>query len=224
MGDEMKKIYWLILVLICSFSIVKAEDINELYFTEKDNHLYYSTNRFDEKVFMNHTNMIPGKTYTDTLLIKNESSDTDYTLYFQVKERDNTELAKELIDNIDMKIYVDDELIYDGDANGNTYDFNGLSLQKAFKLGEYKKGESHTLVVETTLKYEYDNKDNQDEAYVDWAFYGEYTKVDGSELFPLEPNPNTYDDNMIFACLLVFSCIVIMIVLLVLSHEKKKNE
>lgn len=216
----MKKVlkFILVIVLVTFTSCVYAKDENKLYFAEQDNNLYYNTTKFDDKTFMKHTNMIPGKTYTDTLLIKNESKKNDYTLYFQVKERENTELAQELLNNIDMKIYIDDELIYDGDVKGNTYEFNGLSLKNAIKLGEYKKGDVHTLVVQTTLKYEYDVVDNTDEAYIDWTFYGEYD----DNIFPIEENPNTYDGIFNYIIIFLIAGILVVCVEFIWSHGKNK--
>ena len=66
----MKKVLLLILLLITiNFSVVAKE--NKLYFTESDDRLYYESELLDSNVFMNHTDMIPGSSYVDELIIEN---------------------------------------------------------------------------------------------------------------------------------------------------------
>ena len=94
----------------------KALD-NRLYFTEDGKELFYDTEQLDKDTFMNHKDMMPGKQYEDILTISNGSSNT-CKLYFKVVERDQSKLAGELLENINMQIYIDNELIYDGNAKG----------------------------------------------------------------------------------------------------------
>ena len=74
----MKKIL-LLLILLLTISVSAKE--NKLYFVEKDNQIFYESGLYDEKVFMKHTDMVPGSSYTDELLIENGTNKV-YKLYF----------------------------------------------------------------------------------------------------------------------------------------------
>ncbi len=214
----MKKLLMILIVIMITFmNFVYAEEENKLFFTSKDDRLYYKAKLLDSDSFMNYSDMIPGKTYKDKLIIKNESKDTDYTLYFKVKEVENTKLANELLDNLDMKIYLDDKLIYNGNIRGESYDIGGTNLKDAIKLGEFKTDEEHNLVVETSLNFEYDNVENTDIATINWEFYGEYNDA----IYPLIPD--TSDNIMRIVILLFISLVLIAFILGILRYGKKCN-
>ena len=144
-------------MLILSISIVKAEE-NKLYFTEKNDRLYYDTDLYDEAKFINHLDMVPDKEYEDILLIEN-GTDTKYTLYFKVKELEQEDLANELIDNIEMTVYLNGTEIYKGKARGLDYG-DDVNLQNAIKIGDFLKGDSSVMRVTTKLAEDYTNIDN----------------------------------------------------------------
>lgn len=169
----MKKIllYILLLIILIVDPVLAKE--NKLYFTEKDNRLYYETTLFDDNTFMKHVDMIPGKKYTDTLTIQN-ATDTEYRLYFKIIPKEQNELANELIQNINMKITLDENTIYDGPALKGNYSTD-VSLIGAIDLGVFTKSMSATMNVETELDKNYSNTDNTELSYLDYSFYAEYT-------------------------------------------------
>jgi hypothetical protein len=128
----MKKVYLFVLSLFMMLPIVTAEN-NKLYFTEDGDRLYYDTNSFNKDVFISNQNMVPGKEYKDVLIIENNTT-TAYSLYLKSKNVEQSELSDKLIDSIDMKIYLDGELIYEGNARGLDYTNKGINLQDAILI------------------------------------------------------------------------------------------
>lgn len=191
---------------------------NRLYFTNNGDRLYYDNEKIDDETFMNHQDMLPGKTYTDELIIEN-GTDTEYVLYFKVKERDQSEELSEFLDHIEMKIYLDDELIYEGYVKGKDYTEEGINLQDAVKLGDaaYKKGEEHKLVVETMLEYDYNDTTERDVSLIDWQFIAEYEE----ELIPILPNTG---DNIITTVIISVVSIMALVFILIVLFRRKESK
>jgi len=214
----MKKFILFISLFVLSIISVQAKE-NKLYFTEDNNRLYYDSKLIDENVFMKHIDMTPGENFIDELYIEN-GTNTKYTLYFKVVPREQSTEANELLDNILMRIKLDDEVIYEGKATGLDYADQGINLQKAILLGEFTPSKNSKMVVETKLSENYDNTEFSDFSYIDWSFYAQY---DDSEP-PVEiiVSPDTMKNSFPFA--FVFSVIIILIGLgIVKSAYKKKN-
>lgn len=214
----MKKIVLFIsLFALCIISVEAKENI--LYFTEENNRLFYESKLIDENIFMKHVDMIPGESFTDELTIEN-GTNTKYTLYFKIIPREQSAEADELLDNIMMKIKLDDNVIYEGKATGLDYTEQGIDLQKAILLGDFTPSKNSKMVVETKLSENYDNTEFNDFSYIDWSFYAQY---DDSEP-PVEiiVSPDTMKNSFPFA--FVFSVIIILIGLgIIKSAYKKKN-
>lgn len=209
----MKRLFILMAVMLFLAIDVNAYN-NKLYFTEKDDRLYYDTDSFDDSVFMHHLDMLPGKTFIDELTIENKTK-TPYSLYLKVKNVEQDELADELIDNIEMEIYLDNVLIYEGYARGLDYSDNGVDLQNAILIGEYKTNSESKLKVYTKLSESYSNINNDSLGQIEWEFYASYENA----VIPVLPN--TGDDIYIHIVLLVVSSITLA--LLVFKLEKKKT-
>ena len=214
----MKKFILLISLFVFGIISVQAKE-NKLYFTEDNNRLYYDSKLIDENVFMKHIDMTPGENFTDELYIEN-GTNTKYTLYFKVVPREQSAEANELLDNILMRIKLDDKIIYEGKATGLDYTDQGINLQNAILLGDFTPSKNSKMVVETKLSENYDNTEFSDFSYIDWSFYAQY---DDSEP-PVEiiVSPDTMKNSFPFA--FVFSVIIILIGLgIVKSAYKKKN-
>lgn len=209
----MKRLFILMAVMLFLAIDVNAYN-NKLYFTEKDDRLYYDSDSFDDSVFMHHLDMLPGKTFIDELTIENKTK-TPYSLYLKVKNVEQDELADELIDNIEMEIYLDNVLIYEGYARGLDYSDNGVDLQNAILIGEYKTNSESKLKVYTKLSESYSNINNDSLGQIEWEFYASYENA----VIPVLPN--TGDDIYIHIVLLVVSSITLA--LLVFKLEKKKT-
>ena len=116
----MKKKFIALLLIILFIPYFCYSKENRLMFRDSGNRLFYQSNLFNENIFMHHTDMVPGSSYTDTLVIENKTK-TNYKLYLKVIEQDLSNLANELLDNIKMTIYLDGKLIYEGYAKGLDY-------------------------------------------------------------------------------------------------------
>lgn len=214
----MKKfVLFISLFALCIISVEAKE--NKLYFTEENNRLYYESKLIDENIFMKHVDMTPGESFTDELIIEN-GTNTKYTLYFKIVPREQSAEADELLDNIMMKIKLDDNVIYEGKATGLDYTEQGIDLQMAILLGNFAPSKNSKMVVETKLSENYDNTEFNDFSYIDWSFYAQY---DDSEP-PVEiiASPDTMKNSFPFA--FVFSVIIILIGFgIIKSAYKKKN-
>lgn len=186
----MKKYIILLLFSIIFITPVKAAS-NKLYFTESGNRLYYNSSLLDEDVFMKHIDMVPGSSYRDELIVENGTG-TTYKVYFQIKPRKQNAVADALLDSIEMKIYLDGRLLYDGKVKGLDYSGNGVNLQNAVEIGTFAPGQSSTMVTETHLSSEYTNPEEDDISYIDWAFFGEWYQNDEIDNeVPKEQEPKT---------------------------------
>ena len=213
----MKKIFGLIITLLLLVTTNVRAVTNRLYFTEKDDRLYYDTDAFDEDIFIFHEDMVPGKEYTDVLSIENDTK-VKYKLYMKVKENEQEELADELLNNILMKIYLDGELVYDGYARGLDYNALGVNLQEAILLGNFKAHTNSELVVKTKLADEYSNINNDAISSIDWEFYAYYDK----KVVPV--NPATSDNITNYIVMLsVSSLIFIFFIVFIFSKNKRKK-
>ena len=211
----MKKILLCLSLFVLMISPVFAKE-NRLYFTESGDRLYYESKDFDEDIFLNHTDMIPGDTYEDELIIEN-GTEQKYTLYFKVEAIEQSEEADELLENIEMRILLDDELVYEGLATGLDYTEEGVDLQQAILLGDFNPSRRSKMVVETKLLEDYENVDNNELSKIDWSFYGQY------DLKPVQivPSPDTMKNS--FPIAIVVSVFIVLIGLGIIGYATKKQ-
>ena len=216
------RVICILVVLLLTITPVSARDAtNKLYFTSSGNRIYYDSKLFDTKTFMHHRDMVPGSSYEDLLLIENNTN-TEYDLYFKVKEVNQNEYANELLDNIEMQIYLEDELIYDGTVKGLDYNNSGLNLQESVYLGKYTKGIEKELIVKTHLSEEYETITDENLSHIEWEFYAVYdNKVD-----VVPPNPGTgidIIDKETLLYIILMSTLLVSIVAIIESIKKLYN-
>ena len=211
----MKKFILLISLFVFGIISVQAKE-NKLYFTEDNNRLYYDSKLIDENVFMKHIDMTPGENFTDELYIEN-GTNTKYTLYFKVVPREQSAEANELLDNILMRIKLDDKIIYEGKATGLDYTDQGINLQNAILLGDFTPSKNSKMVVETKLSEDYNNTNFHELSYIDWSFYAQYDN--NSDPLIINPKTSTISNNN-----LLLSIILIIVALLsIIGLKNKKN-
>lgn len=213
----MKKKFIALLLMILFIPYFCYSKENRLMFRDSGNRLFYQSNLFNENIFMHHTDMVPGSSYTDTLVIENKTK-TNYKLYLKVIEQDLSNLANELLDNIKMTIYLDGKLIYEGYAKGLDYNSKGINLQNAIYIGEYKYDTSSILEVKTKLIPEYSNTENNEFSYVNWEFIANYE----NDLIVI--NPDTGDKIEVVIKMLSTILITIVILLIVIKIKLKNIE
>lgn len=222
------KIMCFVLITLITMSVSAKESDNKLYFTNDGDRLYYDTKLFDSDIFMYHTDMVPGTIYTDKLLVENGSS-VDYDLYFKIKEVDQNGNANELLDNILMEIYLEDELIYERKVKGLDYNSSGVNLKNAIHIGKYLSNSENELVIKTRLDENYNNPTNREEAHIEWEFYATYgdkedipviDNKDKNEVIPLLPN--TYDAVYRYFIIAIISGGLLIILLFLLRRKNKE--
>jgi hypothetical protein len=196
----MKRLALILLASLFIASPVFAAPGDVVYIYEEDGKIYYDSSRLDGH-FMHHEGMIPGgDRYMDELTIENATSN-DYDVYFQITGNDNSPRAEELLDHIEMSIWLGDssEPMYVGRALGLDYYERNVNLSNAVLLKHFEAGESLKMRVETYLDATYEDIDNPDMSTTKWHFYVADEPEPTPEPTPIEPeevipNPRTSDD------------------------------
>ncbi len=206
----------LLVLMLFSFTLVNARE-NKLYFTGSGDRLYYDSSKYDDEYFMKHVDMVPGSSYEDRLTIENDSN-YDYKLYMRVKNREQSELAADLLKNIKMEITMNGELLYSGFADGLDYSHDNLDLTNTIYIGEYKSKMNGEIVVNTKLIEKYDVTENDEYSYVDWEFVAEYNDL----VIPINPDTGS-STNEYIKILLISLTIVFALILFYLFAIKRKK-
>ena len=193
----MKKIMYFLLAVILMVSFVNAQDNKLSFFSSENGHFFYTTN-LDNNQFIVHKDLIPGKKYVDELKIENLTNKS-YKLFMSVNIYDQNELVRELVDNISIKIYFDDRIIYDGVLIGLKYlkDEVGVDASNMIYIGIYDSNSYTNLRVETKLLESYSNIYNRSTVNYDWNFYIVETSADpGNNPDPgSDPEPGNNPDS-----------------------------
>lgn len=220
----MKKVIFALVLFMISLSVVSAAD-NKLYLTEKDNKIYYDTNLYDENQFMRHIDMVPGGSYLDELVIEN-GAPFDLTLYLKIIEEQQNEQADELLDNIFMKVYLDNNLIYDGKVKGLDYKLQGVNLQDSILLKKFNTGDKAKIKVELYLSKEYSNKSYNDYSHLKWRFIAQFDKSkvkDADVVVEVVPAPITgINKNYIPIIISSIGLCTLGCIIIILLKKKKK--
>ena len=206
----------MLLIIMISFYCVNAKN-NVLYFVKQGNKLVYESD-IEENIFMQHLDMIPGSSYTDELEIEN-GTNTSYKLYLKVNEIEQNETADKLLDSIDMKVYLDEELIYDGKAKGIDYSNNGINLQNAIFLKEFESNDKSLLKAEVKLSEEYSNK-NSVLSKINWEFYAQYEN-EQPQIIENVPKTDVNNNTMVIMSIIV---LILGIVFVIFSQIKKTKK
>lgn len=143
----------MVIMLLMSFGTATfAATEKTLYFHKKDGKLYYDTNNtVNLDTFLYFQNMNMNETYEDSLKIKNEA-DKSYDLYFQILPKEGmSESSLKLLKALEMKIYKDGVLLYQGSADGITKTAGELDVKQMAKIGDFASGQEATLKVEIKL-------------------------------------------------------------------------
>jgi len=206
----MKKILLTISCLLF-INICYAEE-NKINLVMKDDTMVYESN-LNNNIFINHTDMLPGDSFTDEVKISN-NTDKQVKIFFKVKTREQSESANKLLDNITMKLYLDNKLLYNGKVVG--IDNGQVNLQNAIELKLFNSNDSAKLKVETSLLPTYDEL-NADLSKLDFVLYGQY---DGKEE-EIVPVPITDKNETPYW---VFSSIVCLIGIAMIIYSVKSSK
>lgn len=194
----MKKItkFLLLIFLLIPLSVSAKE--NTLSFSEKDKKIVYEKDLINADKFLKYSNMMPGETYNDELTIKNNASRL-YTLYFKL-ESSETDKSLELLQNIQIKVLLAGQKIYEGnilEAKSNDNE------KQALLLGEFPTSTESKMTVETTLSEDYTiNPTESVNANLDWKFYARYGDEEIKEVVATENTAMNASKNMVIIAIL----------------------
>lgn len=198
-------------LLVLLLPIIVNASTNTLTINSNLNKLYYETDNISDNLLY-HIDMTPGKTFEDTLNIKNLTTN-NYMLYLKINKESVNEEEQDLLNNINIIIHnKDDKLLYDGPASGTDYKVDNTLVDDIIYIGTYKPYDLDILKLSTTLKKEYDNKEDNNIKEVEWQFYA----ISNDKVQVINPNTN---DNIIKYILLLL--ITPILIILIIKHKKK---
>lgn len=139
---------------IADTGIYTAEGDKRLLFDETNGVIGYTHKGAGSKTedgnwFMSFTNMTPGSTYVDEMTIENHSR-KNFDIFMKIEPRQQSALQDELLNMISMKIFYNNQKIYEGKATG-AIDPAGNLMQTERPLGYYGAGSSGRIRVEMQL-------------------------------------------------------------------------
>ncbi len=199
-----------LLILLLFYSKAYALE-NKLYFKEDGDKLFYDESLIKSDIFMNHKEFVPGKTYTDKLIIKNGAR-KDYTLYFKILPKSQSAMEDKLLSNLNLKVYINNKLIYDGNIKGKNYN----DISNAVELIKLKPREKINFKSEITLNSNYEDIGNYDSIYSDWSIYAYNNK-----LIEIIPKKTEYS---IFPFIILIVLIILIVIIYKFKKRKKKEE
>ena len=212
-----------ILLLSTVIPVYADAKVNKLYFEQQNGTMVWNADKGSNgNWFMSFTNMVPGESYQDSLVIENGSSKT-YELYFQIVPLEQAELKDELLEKIQMTIMQDGKQIYKGNATGEP---GTKDLQNIVPLGTYTPAKESTLVVELTLDGDIGLEYCDLLTQIDWKFMVK-EKVDSkkdtsvTEIKPPKTGDTTNTGLWIFV---VIGSMTVMGVVNVFRHRKETAE
>ena len=213
-------------IVMCTAALVLSSSIYTMAETKTPDNIKLEGNSEGivfipgDEPFLLKEGMMPGDTVSRKMIIDNEY-DVEYEVFMRA-ERVSEKEEYDLLNKLELTVYYNDEVIYNGPASGEDELSNNISL------GKFKPGEEADLYAEVTLDgpttgNEYKNK----YAQVDWIF----TAVnEGKETTPTNPSkpsvnkPTTTDKNPYTGDSSVFTYVIvglIGIVILLGSNVKR---
>lgn len=215
----------LMFILLLSSVIPVHADTKEkkLYFEQRDGTMVWNADKGSNgNWFMSFTNMVPGESYQDSLLIENGSSKT-YELYFQIVPLEQEELKDELLKKIEMTIEQDGKQIYKGSATGEP---GTNDLQNIVPLGTYTSDKESTMTVDLKLDGDIGLEYCDLLTQIDWKFMVK-EKTDPKKDTPIveiKP-PKTGDTtNMGLWILVLIGSMTVIGVVNIFWHKKEATE
>lgn len=151
----MKKLYIclgfvLSVFILCFMTKVEASEVKGFYFSAEDGKLVWKPVKEGENFFLNIKNMVPGGEYSETMTIENKSKKT-FDLFLKAIPKQNSEKQKRLLELMEMKVYNNNSLIYDGNLSGKKYDNSISDLTSSLSLGRFDFGKQTEVIFNLKL-------------------------------------------------------------------------
>lgn len=213
-----------------------------VYIYEADGKIYYDGALFNDRFIIDEGMTPSGEVYTDYLSVENRTS-RDYDIYFQITADDDSPSANNMLEHIEMRIYLNDVVYYDGKARGLDYRDTGVNLTNAVKLKHFDANETAVMKVETYLDASYDDVcspyiDKADchpvSSQTHWHFYiadepepqPEPTPEPTPTIEPeeIENNPRTHDSFSIWYVILLGVSLTVLLAATIYDRAKKASK
>lgn len=206
-----------------------------LYFNEVNGNLVYTpAGTGDKSWFMSHLNLAPGEICQDMLRIENRSNQA-FKLFLQVIPKDAEKIEEQLLNDITMKVYYDNAVIYDGSAYGKAYANSINNLNHAVFLGNHEPLSKAQIRVELQLSKDVPMERAGVLSNVDWKFTAEMPPGAEPSIDPPPPvnhifsqMPKTGDDsNTTYYIMLMSACGLLLIgcvLFYLLAGKRRKKE
>lgn len=209
----------LTVLLLGNLSTVYANDAEKkLYFESQRGEMVWDGEQSSSvEQFMKFTNMVPGESYEDEMKIENGSSKT-YNLYFQVIPLKQNELQNTLLQKIEMSVYQDGRVIYQGDALGEE---GSVNLQNVVPLGTYEPSKESELRVDLKLDKTVGLEFNGLLTKVDWKFMVQ--EKEGGSFTEIKP-PKTGDESGIYQWVTLVTVSAAVLLSIIFLFRKRNKE
>ena len=217
----MKKIYFIMLLVLFIFPITIFSKNNILSLVEDKGYLYYDQKYIKDKDFT--IRIKENETYKKSFTIKNDTVHS-YPLYFLLESNSFEEVNDDVLDYLMISIKRDEKLIYNGSASVFNYSSDYTKLHEFVSLNKFTSRSSSNIEFELKLSNDYFSQHKGSYTYVTFLFY-----VDGEDNEKLLLNPYTremfynYLDVWVFCLFCIFvSCVVLTIIFIRKRMKTKK--
>ena len=167
----MKKIRIVFLVLISFFlltNVFAKEKIFSLIDYKKG--VYYDERKMNENDFTKEMNLVTGKTYQESITIRNETS-KEQELYLLLESVGADGSYNDIMEYSHLKVSLDGKEIYNDTAKIMDYVGNKENLYDYVPLGKLKEKSSQKLEIELVLNDEYRMNSENSFAYITCSFH-----------------------------------------------------
>ncbi len=219
----MKKLLAVLFASLFITAPVFAEE-NIVYIREEDEQIVYEASDGLNDRFMHYSDMVPGKEYTDYLTIEN-GTENGYYLYFNITADNDSDKARDMIEHITMRIYINDQLYYNGKQRGKKYLPNSVNLagERPALLKYFESGESAQVKVVSMLDTDYGDTENRDTSKTTWhLYYSDELIEEPEEPVEIPEVPKTHDAMPLWLVALV-SAAAILVALIMASVGRKEK-
>ena len=217
----MKKIYFIMLLVLFIFPITIFSKNNILSLIEDKGYLYYDQKYLEDKDFT--IRIKQNETYKKSFTIKNDTAHS-YPLFFLLESNSFEESNDNVLDYIFINIKRDGELIYNGSASIFNYSSDSTKLHEFVSLNKFTTKSTSKVEIELNISNDYFYQHREPYTYVTFLFYSE---SDDNEKLLLNPYTRemfyNYLDTWVFClfCILC-SCFILTIIFIRKKIKKKK--
>ena len=217
----MKKIIVLLFLLFCTIPVFAEDKV--LILEEVKNHYYYdrhsSIDLFQQEIKMNEL-----KPFVSELEIQNNSDlNKEVFLLFESKGQDGS--YNDLMAYLDLKITLDDKVVYEGSGEPLDYSPNSNDLHDYISIGKLNGKSTSHLKIEMNVSEEYTSVSDNSFAYVMYSFY-QKEKKEYIEIEELTPDMlyNFLDVWVFCGVCVLFAVLILSLVVYRIKTRYKKKE